>query len=109
MSDLLLVSSQTIVAILLCGPSGLAENQRVIGLNRFRILLAYLKQGVFMAHSVLDHDGDASPSPSKAQRRLTSRRRLICWMSSGSPSMPPTNMRTYRRTAMISPGVAEAA
>ena len=50
MHDLLLFSSQTLVAILLCGPSGLAEDQRVIGLNRSRILLVYLEQGVFLAH-----------------------------------------------------------
>jgi hypothetical protein len=50
MRDLLLISSQTMVAILLCGPSGLAEDQRIIGLNRSRILLAYLKQEVFLAH-----------------------------------------------------------
>ena len=36
------------VAILLCGPSGLAEDRRVIVLDRSRILLAYLKQGVFL-------------------------------------------------------------
>jgi hypothetical protein len=46
MSDLLLMSSQTIVAILLCGSSGLAKDRRVIGINRSRIL----KQGVFLAH-----------------------------------------------------------
>ena len=50
MHDLLLISSQTIVPIPLCGPSGLAEDQRVIVLDRSRILLAYLKQGVFLAH-----------------------------------------------------------
>ena len=36
MRDLLLISSQTIVAILLCAPSGLAKDRRVIvlGLSR---------------------------------------------------------------------------
>ena len=49
MRDLLLISSQTIVAILLCAPSGLAKDRRVIVLDRSRILLAYLKQGLFLA------------------------------------------------------------
>jgi hypothetical protein len=72
MCDLLLISLQTIVAILLCAPSGLAKDQRVILLDRSRMLLAYLKQVLFLANLAQGQ----KRIPRLLHRRATDYRRL---------------------------------